>query len=260
MIYNNIDINKINILHEPTETEPFVLIYKPKGIPSAPLANDDLNNALSFTAEKFTAIKNVKGKKEIEYGLVHRIDTETDGLLLIASDQNFYNFIISEQQNNNFIKTYHAKCDFFENIKELKEGFSYCENSELIKKLKINESVSFNQKSYFRPFGTGRKEVRPVDINSGKAALKKAGNRLYETEIKIIRKENYYEAVCKITNGFRHQVRCHLAWCGLCIKGDKKYNPQPENDFHFSATGLQFRNYICPEGDLNSYEIALTST
>lgn len=293
MIYTVKDKTQINILHKPTQEEPFVLIYKPRGLASAPLTADDKNNALSIVAGQFAEVKSVRGKKEIEYGLVHRIDTETDGLLLIAADQKFYDFIISEQQNDRFIKTYHADCDFIENINEFKEGFPVCENSTLIKKLKTGESITFFQSSAFRPFGPGRKEVRPVSAQSNTAALKKGGDKIYTTEITVTKNAGQrsdkgltndvissYSALCKITNGYRHQVRCHLAWCGLPVTGDAKYNPscneiescnaeenkktlskdQPSKEFSFTACGLQFRNYLCPEGDLNSYEIALTST
>jgi 23S rRNA-/tRNA-specific pseudouridylate synthase len=31
------------------------------------------------------------------------------------------------------------------------------------------------------------------------------------------------QVVCRITEGFRHQVRCHLAWVGLPVVGDETY-------------------------------------
>lgn len=275
MIFEINDKTQINILHNPTDKEPFVLIYKPRGLASAPLSEKDKNNALSIIAEQFSEIKSVHGKKEIEYGLVHRIDTDTDGLLLIAADQKFYDFIISEQQNERFIKTYHAYCDYYENINKLKQGFPVCENSTKIKKLKNEETLIFTQTSSFRPFGPGRKEVRPVIAQSNTAARKKGGDKFYSTKIKVTKKsESLYEVFCEITNGYRHQVRCHLAWCGLSVTGDKKYNPnysETDNkktllkefspkEFSFTASGIRFRNFLCPEGDLNSYEIALTST
>ena len=37
-------INQIKILSEPSIQNPYVIVYKPKGIPSAPLSFDDKNN------------------------------------------------------------------------------------------------------------------------------------------------------------------------------------------------------------------------
>lgn len=111
---------KIEILKEATEEKPYLIIYKPKGLPSAPLTADDTNNAFSQAAELFPQLLNVHGKKEIEHGLLHRLDTATDGLLVIASNQECYDFLIKEQEEGRFYKTYTAECDIIpENAKEL---------------------------------------------------------------------------------------------------------------------------------------------
>ena len=47
----------IEIIHEPTVDKPFLVIYKPKGLPSAPLNSEDLQNALSQAAAMFPEIK-----------------------------------------------------------------------------------------------------------------------------------------------------------------------------------------------------------
>lgn len=45
-----------------------------------------------------------------------------------------------------------------------------------------------------------------------------------------------------ITKGYRHQVRCHLAWCGLPIVADPLYHPLEKTapQMQFFATGLEF--------------------
>ena len=80
-------INQIKILTEPSIQNPYVIVYKPKGIPSAPLSLDDKNNVYSQVAQKFPELDIVIGKKQIEHGLIHRLDTVTGGLLLIAATQ-----------------------------------------------------------------------------------------------------------------------------------------------------------------------------
>ena len=206
-------MDTIKILKEPTNDKPFIIIDKPKGLPTAPLSSTDENNAL-FQAEKlFPEIKNVVGKKEIEHGLIHRIDTITDGLVLIATTQEAYNYLIDLQYQDKIIKTYKANCIFDLNNKDILEGFP---NQET---LNFNLINSFTTESYFRPFGPGKKEVRPVTKDSGAAALKKLGKpKLYSTTVKIISKQNNIVSVeCEISNGYRHQVRCHLAWNDLPI-------------------------------------------
>lgn len=255
-------MQKIEIISEPNND--FVVIYKPQGLPSAPLLENDLNNALCQAESLFPEIKTVSGLKKIEHGLLHRLDTETEGLILIAKNQEFYDFMQKEQKEGRFIKTYKAECiSILES--ENKEGYPPLQKdfkSDLLSGKTIEIS------SYFRHYGKEQKEVRPVTIFSGKAALKKIGKQKeYATKVELLEKyeykcesvgenanktatisENRYEArcilECTISAGFRHQVRSHLAWIGFPIVGDALYNPfYKENEkLKFKATKLEFTN------------------
>ena len=266
---------KISIIKEPTKEKPYIIIYKPKELPSAPLNLFDKNNALYQVLEMYPEVKNVIGKKEIEYGLIHRLDTKTDGLMIIAANQSSYDYLIEEQSRGGIKKYYKAQCDIiFDNAKKL-GGFpelSLNEQKEIIafEEDNNNASLKLNLISYFRPYGKGRKEVRPVTPDSSKLAVSKIGNKkLYETQITICKKDNKVAiANCLIKEGYRHQVRNHLAWAGFPVKGDLLYNfdckakAEDENEgknarqkanptMKFSATKIEFEY---PRGDLNSYD------
>lgn len=223
----------IKFINEPDQNHPFLVIYKPSGLPSAPLTDDDKDNALSQAIKKYPQIKTIIGKKSIEYGLLHRLDTVTEGLLLIALSQDFYDHIVKIQNEGFFIKTYKAECE----IKNThKDGFPLFEGCAL------EEGSEFDIRSYFRGFGKGSKEVRPVTQNSGKYALQKNNsNKLYTTHVLINKIEkNKCFVTCKIKNGYRHQVRCHLCWAGLPIINDSIYNIESDVQICFKATGLYF--------------------
>ena len=234
---------QIEIIKEPTNDKPFLVIYKPKGLPSAPLTADDNENALTQACAMYPQIKSVCGKKAIEYGLLHRLDTATDGLMVIAANQECYDFLMTEQREGRFIKTYRAQCDIIPDNADLLGGFP-----------PVPSSPS-TVRSYFRPYGQGRKEVRPVTEESGKAALSKLGTKkLYTTKIEITKiSDTRATALCEITEGYRHQVRCHLAWAGYPVVGDQLYNSDKKNaeNLLFSATKISFEY---PRGDLNSYD------
>ncbi len=242
---------QIEIIKEPTSDKPFLVIYKPKGLPSAPLSEDDKDNALAQAAAMYPEIKKVCGKKAIEYGLLHRLDTATDGLLLIAASQDCYDFLMTEQREGRFIKTYSALCDIIPDNAELLGGFPPVPAPSL----RESSATKLTVISYFRPYGEGRKEVRPVTEASGKAALSKLGSKkLYTTKIEITKiSDSQAKAVCEITEGYRHQVRCHLAWAGYPVSGDLLYNSDKKNaeNLLFSATKISFEY---PRGDLNSYD------
>ena len=244
-------MERIKIISEPSEKKPYIVIWKPKDLPSAPLNEEDKENALSQAGELYPELYNVVGRKSIEYGLLHRLDTATDGLLVIALSQDCYDYILNEQKEGRFIKYYKALCNI---DYEKEEGFPSFD------KIDFKERNTYKVSSYFRGYGSGKKEVRPVTKDSGKAALKKLGKlKEYTTSVNILEKKgNKCLVECKIVEGFRHQVRCHLAWIGLPIVGDKVYNKKnAENIMKFSATKVCFEY---PRGDLNSHEIALTWT
>ena len=196
-----------------------------------------------------------RGKKNVEHGLLHRLDTATSGLMIIAAIQECYDFLQQEQKEGRIIKTYTAECVLPRHVVPERHGVP--ERPGVPEAL---EGHPIKITSYFRPYGPGRKEVRPVFPKDSETALKKVEKKvLYTTSITIqkINKANNTAIVeCTITNGYRHQVRSHLAWCGLPVINDVIYNEDAKNkksteQMHFCASKIQFEY---PRGDLNSYD------
>ena len=234
----------IRILHSPTTEEPFLIVDKASGIASAPLRKGD-DSTLTRLLPDFPEIAGVRGRKTVEGGLVHRLDTETSGLLLIATSQAFYELIISEQEAGRFVKTYSAECDDMRFL-PLLDGFPPCPPMQ---SFSDDGKLSIAVESRFRPWGLHGRSVRPVTEASGPAAQKKASPGLYRTEIVVEPNRGgtgNAHAKCRITRGYRHQVRCHLAWLGFPVKGDVLYNSSfghsggGNGSLCFRATGLDF--------------------
>ncbi|MBO7484624.1 MAG: RNA pseudouridine synthase [Spirochaetaceae bacterium] len=207
---------------KPTNTKPvihyedsdIVVVEKPHGLPTAPVKTDDTDNLVSFVVENFPKAKSVCGKKCIEYGLLHRLDTDTHGLVVFALTQQAYDFLLSEQDSNKFIKKYTAFC-----------------NGQKAGEKKHDEFVI---ESYFRPFGEKGKKVLPVskeDFEIKKYSAKKCAPSLYRTTVESVEQEqkDYYKITCYITKGFRHQIRAHLAWINYPIISDRLYNADIED-------------------------------
>ena len=239
-------MDKIKIISEPSESQPFIVLYKTSGLPSAPISADDEDNAFSMAAKLFPEVQTVSGRKEIEHGLLHRLDTVTSGLLMIATTQSFYDYMLEEQKNGRFVKYYEAECIDCPNNSELLKGFPPVD-FDARKKLLCGEPVIVS--SYFRNYGAGQKEVRPVSQSSNPAIMKKIGKQVvYNTEIKLIKQAvasgDTFTFECKLTAGYRHQVRSHLAWLGFPIIGDSLYNCNEKlsdnSQIHFTATKLMF--------------------
>ena len=209
------------------DTKDFLVVYKNSNIPSAP--GKTPNSCYELVSLEYPEIKLVKGKNQNDGGLVHRLDTETSGLMLFAKNQDFYDLIMAEQIENRFEKKYTAYCA-----------------------ISLDKKVNFENKvltSYFRSFGEKGASVKPIFNleEESRANKKKCGNKLYTTKILSVmdfaKSENMklLKIKCKISNGFRHQVRSHLASQELPVFGDKIYNPTfPAEKMLFFASEISF--------------------
>lgn len=195
------------------ETPSWALLEKPHGMPSAPLREGEAGTLLGAFLAGRPEAAGVTGRKAVERGLLHRLDTGTAGLVLVAKTQAAYDFLLGAQRDGRIEKTYVAFCT------PEREVFG-------------NDKLPFRFESRFRAYGPGRKMVRP--LFRGERGFDDAGTD-YGTVILEARKIEDPAAAgrliirmrCALTRGYRHQVRAHLAWLGCPIAGDEIYNPGP---------------------------------
>ena len=241
----------------------YLVVYKPAGMHTSPLANSTDNTMFKWCVSQYPEIADIAvsealpdndlndedaNKKPLEGGMLHRLDFDTHGLLLIARTQLGKDVILNQQREGMFIKGYCAltaekqtKLSGFPDEKPIIPFWIYRD------KYRIGDSVGL--KCAFKPYGPGRKEVRPVQTSISPAQISKEevdiaydGNRPYVTDIvgaKLLSpngEQIIFEHVLprqdspglaffrlKIIRGFRHQIRCQLAWMGRPILNDMLY-------------------------------------
>jgi len=235
------------------ETDDFAVIFKP-----SKMHTSAKNNMQNFTANHDPLIQHeLTQTKQSEQGtlldwykeqcpqvfdVMHRLDYETHGLVLFAKNEKSFNFFKDLQDRGNFIKEYSAICSRV--VNEPQHNFSlkgfpqrsvdFCTS--------VKNNLPLIIESYFRPFGPGRKLVRPV-IDDGKKhkEITKDKGGFYQTEIININ-ENIFTV--RIKRGFRHQIRCHLCWIGSPIRGDPLYSIElPSHAENFPADFLALRSH-----------------
>lgn len=186
----------------------FIVVYKPPKLHSSPLGGGE--SLLDWCARNFPETLALPGRKAGEGGLLHRLDFETHGLLLFARTGSGMESLMDQQGREMIIKEYSALAS---ESKGAQPGFPDAANrGPLIE-------------SSFRPYGRGRKAVRPIapfDCANETGARKPV---LYATE--IVEKRRLDPLInsfrLRICRGFRHQIRCHLAWIGQPIINDPIY-------------------------------------
>jgi hypothetical protein len=158
------------------ETNDFAVVFKPPRMHCAPHGRDGKENEtlLGWYANVFPPVMELSGRKEGDGGLLHRLDFETQGLVLFAKNRQAMENLLNQQKQGKFAKEYNAVCQ-------------KCEPQPGADPFEI-ETHDFHPpviESYFRPYGPGRKQVRPVT----KEKLKEKENdkdRGYNYKTKII--------------------------------------------------------------------------
>jgi len=190
----------------------FLVVYKPPRMHSAPLARSPSNNLLTWCTGKFPETASLSGRRAGEGGLLHRLDFETNGLLLVARTSRGMDALLEQQKNERIIKEYSVLASV---TKTVLPGFP-CEKPDFFSG-SVSGIVPIRIESAFRPYGFGRKAVRPVMVHDG--------GKPYITEILELRPLSHgiTSFRLRIYKGFRHQIRSHLAWIGRPILNDDIY-------------------------------------
>ena len=196
----------LNIIFEDND---LIVINKPKGLvvhPGAGNFKNTLVNALMFKYKD--NLSNLNGK--IRPGIVHRIDKDTSGLLVVAKN-NLSHSNLSKQFNNHSIKR-NYQCLIWGVVRPLSG--------------KIETLICRNPKN---------RQLMTVSEIRGKKAITNY-KTLKVFNIKEIPKISLIQ--CQLETGRTHQIRVHLKYKGGSILGDQQYGKKNtkfkkiNKDFH----------------------------
>ncbi len=182
---------KLDILFE---DEDLLVVNKPKGMVVHPGANNyksTLANALVFKYKK--KLSNING--ELRPGIVHRLDKETSGLLVIAKN-NFSHSRLGQQFNDHSIDRIYL-CLVWGVVRPLQGRIE----------------------TFIRRDKKNRQLMTVSDYNGKKAITNYKTIKVFN--IKDIPKISLIE--CKLETGRTHQIRVHMKYKGASLLGDKQY-------------------------------------
>ena len=232
--------------------DDWVVLYKPRGMHSSVHGNSKEHVLMTWAVSMMPELQHVTGYWDYDYGLVHRLDKETAGLLLIAKTQNFFDYITSSKTTM-LKKLYALYAEI--NPDGLKGSLPLLyvphglSAGEWFEKLNSKDMPSIVQyiphaiSSMFRGYGKGKSSVSCRDHHIPDTYKHKWGNTIYTTHIISTEiREQYVLMNVMLERGFRHQIRAHCAWMGLPLIGDELYNTKAKSGEKLSlvACGLEF--------------------
>ena len=176
------------------EDKDILIVNKQKGIVVHPGAGNFKNTLANALAYKYkNNLSNINGK--LRPGIIHRIDKDTSGLLVIAKN-NISHSNLSKQFSEHTIKRKY-KCLVWGILRPLNG--------------RIDTLISRNKRN---------RQLMTVSEISGKRAITN-----YKTLRTFFRKDIPKISLmeCELETGRTHQIRVHLSYKGISILGDKQY-------------------------------------
>lgn len=195
------------------EDKDIIVVNKPKGMVVHPAnGNPDgtlVNSLMSICKDSLSGIGG-----EIRPGIVHRLDKDTSGVIVVAKNDKAHINLSEQIKNHEVEKTYIA----------------------LVKGV-----VKANEATIDMPIGRSTKDRKKMAVTkTGKNAI---------THFKVIKRfHNYTLLEVKIETGRTHQIRVHLSQIGYPIVGDTTYS-NGKNEWEIKgqclhAKSLKFKHPI----------------
>jgi len=199
---------KLNIIYEDKD---ILIVNKPAGMvvhPGAGNHNNTLVNALTYKYKK--KLSNVNSSRP---GVVHRIDKNTSGLLVVAKNNNAHSNLGKQFSDHTIKRTYQA----------LSWG--------ILRPLsgRIETLIGRSRKN--------RQLMSATEISGKKAVTNYTTIKVFE--IKDIPKISFIE--CELETGRTHQIRVHMAYKGCSLLGDQQYG---KKNLKFKKINEDFENKL----------------
>ncbi len=209
------------------EDKNIIVINKPADLIVHPNNPEQKNTLVDELLAYCPEIKNV-GNDPMRPGIVHRLDKDTSGLIIIAKNNHSFAYLKKQFSERKIVKKYLA----------LVHGQVKDEKGI------ITKSISFSKKDR-------KKRSALLDEKSKKAW----------TEYKVVKRFKKYTLLeIIIKTGRTHQIRVHLSSIGHPIAGDKQYKfkrqllPENLNRQFLHASYLKFK---LPDGKIMEFKLDL---
>lgn len=174
-----------------------LVVNKPRGMvvhPAPGHLTGTLVNGLMAHCDDLSGINGV-----MRPGIVHRIDKDTSGLLMVAKNDMAHESLVNQLVNKTVTRKYTAL---------------------------VHGVIPHDHGTIDAPIGRDKKDRQSMTVTreNGKHAV---------THFEVIERFDDFTVVeCQLETGRTHQIRVHMKYIGFPLAGDPKYGPRKTVDFN----------------------------
>ncbi|GGJ86547.1 pseudouridine synthase [Lentibacillus kapialis] len=200
----------LSVQYEDTD---LIVVNKPKGMvvhPSVGHQHGTLVNALLYHCD---ALSYVNGEERP--GVVHRIDKDTSGLLVVAKNDHTHNKLAEQLLAKDIDRRYEAI---------------------------VHGVIEHETGMIDAPIGRDRNDRKKMGVReNGKSAI---------THFRVMnRYKDFTHVECQLETGRTHQIRVHMKYIGFPIVGDPKYGQRKTMVIGGQALHAKYLSFNHPRTD-----------
>jgi len=207
-------IEQITILYE---DENLVIINKPAGIMVHPDGKTKEKSVSDWVLSRYSQARGVgeptvlsTGAVLERHGVVHRIDKETSGVLVLTKNQKTFSFIKKQFQDRSVEKVYHAI---------------------------VWGEIKDDRGEIDLPIGRSKSDFRKWSVKNTRGEMRNS-----KTKFKVLgRKDGFSLVEVYPETGRTHQIRVHFKAIEHPLVGDSLYAPKKTKEFGFARLALHAR-------------------
>jgi len=206
------------------EDQDLLVVNKPKGMvvhPSAGHQSGTLVNALLYHCNDLSGINGVERP-----GIVHRIDKDTSGLLVVAKSDKAHTGLAEQLSNKDVERKYEAV---------------------------VHGVINHDTGMVDAPIGRDLKDRQRMGIvENGKPAV---------TRFHVLHRfKEFTHIECQLETGRTHQIRVHMRYIGFPLVGDPKYGPRKTLDTNGQVLHAKVLGFTHPvSGEWLRFEVEAPS-
>lgn len=204
------------------EDEDVIVVNKPKGMvvhPAAGHLTGTLVNGLMAHCKDLSGINGV-----LRPGIVHRIDKDTSGLLMVAKNDLAHECLVNQLVEKSVTRKYLAV---------------------------VHGNIAHDYGTIDAPIGRDPKDRQSMTVvDNGKHAV---------THFHVLERYKDFSLVeCRLETGRTHQIRVHMKYIGYPLAGDPKYGPRKTLDLDGQALHAAVLGFKLPRtGEFLEFEAPL---